>query len=160
MHSNSHQNMFVSSAHETEHSWEMCYNILHKKNINHHILFGSLLLIFMLREAIKVEKKKSVTNVTLLVLTPLPPTSVTIHNLFFLSFWHHKEQLWSKSFFPLEKVKILKIISQNWPSEGCWFPPPTPPHKGEKFFFAFLDELGHSKHKIKSVIITSTHPPP
>ena len=57
------------------------------------------------------------------------------------SFWHHKEQLWSKSFFLLEKVKII-------------------PHKGEKFFFAFLDELGHSKHKIKSVIITPNPPPP
>ena len=28
-------------------------------------------------------------------------------------------------------------------------------HKGEKFFFAFLDELDHFKHKIKSVIMTS-----
>ena len=34
--------------------------------------------------------------------------SVIIYNLFiFLSFWHHKEQLWSKSFFPLKKSKYF-----------------------------------------------------
>ena len=36
---------------------------------------------------------------------PLPPGGVEKYNLFFLSFWHHCEQLWSKPFFPLEKVK-------------------------------------------------------
>ena len=39
-------------------------------------------------------------------------------DLLFLSFWHHSEQLWKKLFFPLEKVKILRIFSQNWSSEG------------------------------------------
>ena len=30
-------------------------------------------------------------------------------------------------------------------------PPPLPPLTMEKIFFAFLDELGHSKHKLRSV---------
>ena len=34
-----------------------------------------------------------------------------------------------------------------------------PPLKIEKIFFAFLDELDHSKHKIKSVTMTSDPPP-
>ena len=89
------------------------------------------------------------------------PRSVTFHNLFFLSFWHHKEQLWSKLFFPLEKVKYLEYFLKIGPQKGAEPPPPpTPPHKGEKFFFAFLDELGHSKHKIKSVTFTSNPAPP
>ena len=35
-----------------------------------------------------------------------------------------------------------------------------PPLKIEQIFFAFLDELGHFKHKIKSVTMTSDPPHP
>ena len=59
----------------------------------------------------------------------------------FLSFWHHSEQLCKKIFFPLKKSKYLK--NKNF--HQLW---------GE-FFFAFLDELDHFKHKIKSAIMTS-----
>ena len=62
---------------------------------------------FHKREGLKVENKKSVIIITLWVLTPL---SVISHSLILFSFWPHKEQLWSKLFFPLEKVKILRII--------------------------------------------------
>ena len=62
-------------------------------------------------------KKKKCDNYHTLGLIP-PPKSVIIYNLIFLSFWHHKEQLWSKLFFPLEKVKILRKFFQNWSSEG------------------------------------------
>ena len=48
------------------------------------------------------------------------------------SCWHHEEQLWSKLFFPLEKVKIL-IFSQNWSSEGGWGHPHPPSPKGKIF---------------------------
>ena len=58
-------------------------------------------------------------------------------------------------FFPLKKSKILRIFSQNRFSEGVGPPPPpTPPHQGEKFFFAFLDELDHFMNKNKSVFLT------
>ena len=48
----------------------------------------------------------------------------------------------------LEKVKIL-IFTRLLLRRGR-----RPPHQGETFFFAFLDELGYFKHKLKSVIIT------
>ena len=54
-----------------------------------------------------------------------PPPNAEKYNLFFLSFWHHSEQLWKNSFFPLEKVKKLRIFSQNWSSEGEKGSPPS-----------------------------------
>ena len=55
------------------------------------------------------------------------------------------KQLWSKLFFPLEKEK-------NCSSEGGRGLPP--PLTKEKNFFPFLDKLGQSKHKIKSLTFT------
>ena len=56
---------------------------------------------------------------------PHPPHGgMEIYNLFFLSFWHHSEQLW-KNFAQMRVDPPLKI---------------------EKIFFAFLDELDHSTH--------------
>ena len=52
-------------------------------------------------------------------------------------------------------VKILRIFVEIGPQKGA--DPPTPP---PPLFFAFLDELGHSKHKIKSVTFTSDPAPP
>ena len=39
---------------------------------------------------------------------PHPPAGLEIYNLFFLSFWHHTEQLWKNSFFPLKNSKYLE----------------------------------------------------
>ena len=63
-------------------------------------------------------------------------------------------------FFPLRKSKYLENFHKIGPQKGAEATPPPPPSQREKYFFAFLDELGHSKHKIKSVIITSDPPPP
>ena len=71
-----------------------------------------------IREAIKVEKKKKCDKCHTFGFDPLPPHECDNSQPIFLSFWHHTEQLWSKLFFPLEKVKILRIFSQNWSSEG------------------------------------------
>ena len=98
------------------------------------------------RERYKVRKKKKMQKILHLGFLIPPPPNAEKYNLFFLSFWHHSEQLWKNSFFPLEKVqKRLRIFSENWSSEGAW-----PPSQREKFFFAFLDELDHSTHFLKN----------
>ena len=57
-----------------------------------------------LREGYKVRKKINVCKNTYLGLDPLPPrTGMEKYYLFFLSFWHHSEQLWKKIIFSLEK---------------------------------------------------------
>ena len=63
------------------------------------------------------KNKKNDENSAFGVFDP-PPPNAEKYNLLFLSFWHHSEQLWKNSFFPLEKVKKLRIFSQNWSSEG------------------------------------------
>ena len=73
----------------------------------------------LLREGFKVRKKKSVENSTLGSETPPLPPSVEKYNLFFLSFWHHSEQLWKKLFFPLEKTqKHLENFHKSFLVEG------------------------------------------
>ena len=70
-------------------------------------------IINCLREAIKIEKKCDICYIS-------HPIS--------LSFWHHKEKLWSKFFFPLEKVKILtkllriitKLCDAVLSQQICW----------------------------------------
>ena len=107
------------------------------------------------------KKNKSVLNKTLQVLTPPPPLIVFFYNLFFLSFWHHQEHLWSEIFFPLEKVKNTQnIFTKSVLRRGWNPPPPPPPHQGEKNFFAFLDELDHFMQEKKSVFLTLDPPSP
>ena len=88
------------------------------------------------------KKKKRTIIIVLWVETPSPPRFAIILNLFFLSFWHHKEQLWSKPIFPLKKTKYLenfhKISPQTPPRTPPQTPlPPTPPHQGENFSLHF-----------------------
>ena len=58
----------------------------------------------LLRERYKVRKKKKMQKILHLGFET-PPPNAEKYNLFFLSFWHHSEQLWKNSFFPLEKVQ-------------------------------------------------------
>ena len=66
-------------------------------------------------------------------------------------------------FFPLEKVKILRIFSQNWSSEGLrrgLRTPPDPPHKGKNFSLHFWTNwtILHTFKKMQKIDFAHAEP--
>ena len=71
----------------------------------HILLVGIFSLLTTGKGGIQSKKnKKNDENSAFGVFDP-PPPNAEKYNLLFLSFWHHSEQLWKNSFFPLEKVQ-------------------------------------------------------